>query len=60
MKRVKKTKSLIVALAALTQTSVSQMADAMQNAMADMESELTGKSENTIVYTWDPSDGMLA
>lgn len=64
MKPTKKTKAIIMAIAAATGTSVAQndvaqIEAAAKKAMADMKASL-GTDAYSISYTWDPFDGILA
>lgn len=59
MNTTKKTKAIIMAIAAATGTSVAQTEAAAKAAMADMKASL-GTDAYAISYTWDPFDGMLA
>ena len=58
--KAKKTKAIIVAMAAITGASVSQTNDAAQAALADMQQEFGADDVATLEYTYDPFDGMWA
>lgn len=52
-------KAIIVAMAAMTGSSIAQESAAMEAAMQDMQAEY-GNDEVCMEYTWDPFDGMYA
>lgn len=58
--KAKKTKAIIMAIAAATGTSVAQTNEAKSAAFADMQAELGIDNVYEVNYTWDPFDGMLA
>ena len=51
--------ALIVAMAAIAGTSVSQMDEAARAAVSDMKADM-GLDATVLAYTWDPFDGLLA
>ena len=56
----KKTKAVVIAMAAMTGASIAQEDAAAQAAMFDMQSELGIKNVYSVNYTYDPFDGVLA
>lgn len=56
---MKTKKAIIVAMAAITGTTIAQESKAMKAAMRDMQAE--GMDiQHELTYTWDPFDGLLA
>ena len=58
--KTRKTKAIIMAIAAATGTSVQQECAAARMALQDMKNEFGTKNVYSIEYTYNPFDGMLA
>jgi len=58
--KAKKTKAIIIAMAAVTGATVSQESAAARKAMQDMRDEFGKANTFALNYTWDPFDGMCA
>ena len=56
--KTKKAKAVVIALAAITGTTIAQESRAMEIALADMKAE--GMDVTVADYTWDPFDGFCA
>ena len=56
---MKTKKAIIVAMAAMTGTTIAQESKAMKAAMQDMQQEF-GKGAICVEYDYNPFDGMLA
>lgn len=52
-------RAIIVSMAAIAGTSVSQTTEAARAAMHDMSQDM-GLDATALAYTWDPFDGLLA
>lgn len=52
-------RAIIVSMAAIAGTSVSQMEQAARAAMQDMKHDM-GLDATVLTYTWDPFDGICA
>ncbi|MBQ8713118.1 MAG: hypothetical protein IJ551_09925 [Prevotella sp.] len=57
--KTKKT-AIIVAMAAISGTTVQEANAAAQAALADMQQEFGRENVCALEYTWDPFTGMLA
>lgn len=55
---MKTKKAIIVAMAAITGTTIAQESRAMEIALADMKAD--GMDVTIADYTWDPFDGFCA
>jgi hypothetical protein len=58
-KKLTKTQSVVIAVAAIAGASVGQEAAAARAAMQDMRQDI-GDNVFSISYDWNPFDGMLA